>query len=250
MGITSARAGLFTQHLPRHDVGVVLHARDQDFITGTDGGPQIGLGHQIDGLGGAAGEHQLIAVRGALMNARDAVTGAFIQVSGLLAEQVHAAVNIGVVRRVEIHWSPRSPPAAAGPRRRYRDTPAVCRVPGAARIGKSLRTRSTSKPDRARCHQRQLAHCASPALPPAAASGCHASRRRLACRSPHGRKRRSATVGPLLGSSPDCAGKTRAVSSSWPTVAPWLAITSSASISSSGLVSTSACGDSNRLALD
>ena len=48
------RALLFAEHLPRHDVGVVLHGGDQHFIARADMRAAVGLRDQVDGLGGAA----------------------------------------------------------------------------------------------------------------------------------------------------------------------------------------------------
>ena len=53
------RALLLAQHLPRNDVGVVLHRRDQHFVTRADMRPAIGLRHEVDGFGRAAHKDDL-----------------------------------------------------------------------------------------------------------------------------------------------------------------------------------------------
>jgi len=46
-------------HLPRHDIRVVLQRRHQHPITGAQIGSTPGSSHQIDGLSGAAGPDHL-----------------------------------------------------------------------------------------------------------------------------------------------------------------------------------------------
>ena len=57
-------APLLADHLPGDDVGVVLHRRDEHLVARAEMGPAVGLGHQVDGLGGAAGEDDLLGVGG------------------------------------------------------------------------------------------------------------------------------------------------------------------------------------------
>ena len=54
-----ARAGALAQHLPGHDVGVVLHVGDQDLVARRRRGAPEALRHQVDRLGGAAHEDDL-----------------------------------------------------------------------------------------------------------------------------------------------------------------------------------------------
>ena len=56
------RAFFLAQNLPRHNVGVMLHGRDENFIAGADMGAAVALRHEIDGLGGAADEDDLARV--------------------------------------------------------------------------------------------------------------------------------------------------------------------------------------------
>ena len=61
-------AAAFAEHLPRHDVRVVFHVGDQDFIAGRQSLAKR-RGNQVDGLGRAAREHDF-ARRAALMKPR------------------------------------------------------------------------------------------------------------------------------------------------------------------------------------
>ena len=54
-------ARLLAQHLPRDDVGVVLHRGDQDLVAGPTVRRAIALRDQVDGLGRAADEDDLFA---------------------------------------------------------------------------------------------------------------------------------------------------------------------------------------------
>ena len=49
------------EHLPGHDVGVVLQLGDQHLVAGPEPRPGVALRHQIDGLGRAAHEDDLLA---------------------------------------------------------------------------------------------------------------------------------------------------------------------------------------------
>ena len=52
-------APLGGEHLPRHDVGVVLHLGADHDVARAQVGPAPGVGHQVDALGGVLGEHHL-----------------------------------------------------------------------------------------------------------------------------------------------------------------------------------------------
>ena len=58
------RALFFAQHLPGHDVGVVLHGGDEHFVARADVRAAVGLRHEVDGFGGAAHEDDLARVGG------------------------------------------------------------------------------------------------------------------------------------------------------------------------------------------
>ena len=50
--------------VPRHDVGVVLHLRDDDDVAGGEVRTAPRLGDEVEGLGGVLGEHDLVGVAG------------------------------------------------------------------------------------------------------------------------------------------------------------------------------------------
>jgi hypothetical protein len=79
---------------------VVFHRRDEHLVALVEMGPGVGLGHQVDGLGGAAGEDDLLGV-GGVDEAMDFGSGALVGLGRPLGEVVHAAVHVGVVPRVE-----------------------------------------------------------------------------------------------------------------------------------------------------
>ena len=95
------RAGALREQLPRHDVGVVLHLRDDDLglVVHPVGlvGPAEHVGHEVERLGGVLGEDHLVAAR-RVDEGGDLVAGALVQRRGLLGEHVHTAVDVGVVR--------------------------------------------------------------------------------------------------------------------------------------------------------
>ena len=105
---TSAIDGDGTQHgtsalreqLPGHNVGVVLHLADEDDITGTEIGPTPTVCHEVDSLGGVSGEYDFTCAMG-IEKKSHPTAGALELVRGLLAELIHAAVDIGVGRAVE-----------------------------------------------------------------------------------------------------------------------------------------------------
>ena len=94
------RAGALREQLPRHDVGVVLHLRDDDLGLAVHAvglvGPAEHVGHEVERLGGVLGEDHLVAAR-RVDERGDLVAGALVQRRGLLGEHVHAAVDVGVV---------------------------------------------------------------------------------------------------------------------------------------------------------
>ena len=89
-------AGALGDDLPRHDVGVVLEMGEQDLIAGLEVGPTPALGDEVDALGGAAHED---AAPGVLEpeELRDGTAGGFVGGGGLLAQEVDATVDVGVL---------------------------------------------------------------------------------------------------------------------------------------------------------
>ena len=70
--------------------------RDDDLVPRLETRPEEAVGNQVDALGGAADEDDLGAVAGADELA-NAAPGALVRERGPLAEQVHAAVDVGIV---------------------------------------------------------------------------------------------------------------------------------------------------------
>ena len=58
--INQLRTRFLRQQLPGHDVAVMLHLREQDFVAGFDVLRAPGLGHEVDALGGAASENDFV----------------------------------------------------------------------------------------------------------------------------------------------------------------------------------------------
>ena len=100
------RAGLLAQHLPGHDVRVMLEMGNEHLIARLEQGTSIALRDQIDGLGRAAHEHDL-ARRTGVDEARDALACALIQRRRFLAQRMHAAMDVGVMHAARIRPPPR-----------------------------------------------------------------------------------------------------------------------------------------------
>lgn len=95
-----ARAAARGHQLPGHDVGVVLHAGEENHVTRLEPRLCPGIRDQIDREGGAAGQHDFVATR--IDEARQLRARAFVGLGGLVAELVHGAADVGVVAAVEI----------------------------------------------------------------------------------------------------------------------------------------------------
>ncbi|KAG1252062.1 hypothetical protein G6F68_011964 [Rhizopus microsporus] len=100
LGHADGRAGTLGDQLPRHDVGVVLHARHQDHVTGLQPRQRPRVGHQVDGEGGAAAQHQIAGAH--VEEARQLVARTCVGVGGFAAQYMHRAADIGVVAAVEL----------------------------------------------------------------------------------------------------------------------------------------------------
>ncbi len=83
----------FGQHVPRHDIGVVLHLCRQDFVTGLQTFTET-EGDQIDGFGGRLGENDLIDAR--VDKTRNGLTAGLIGVGRFVGQAVQTTVHIGV----------------------------------------------------------------------------------------------------------------------------------------------------------
>ena len=89
-------AGAFGDHLPRHDVRMMLEVREQDLVAGFQVRPAPAFGDEVDALGGAADEDAAAGVLQA-EELRHGHAGGLIGGRGLLAQEVHAAVDVGVL---------------------------------------------------------------------------------------------------------------------------------------------------------
>src|SRR5206468_44303 len=91
----------FPQEMPGHDIGMVLHDRDDDLVAGLDVGFAPGIGHEVDRLGGVAGEDDLLVAAGVeeFCGFRAA---AFIGFGGGVGEVMQAAMHVGVFALVGI----------------------------------------------------------------------------------------------------------------------------------------------------
>ena len=91
----SLRPGALAGELPRHDVRVVLHRRDQHLVAGREVGLPPAVRHQVDPLGGIAGEDDLVRMGGAEERRR---LGArrLERRGGPLRQHVDAAMDVGV----------------------------------------------------------------------------------------------------------------------------------------------------------
>ena len=93
-------AQLLGQHHPRHDVGVVLHLRQQHGVARPQVGPAPRVGHQVERLGGVLGEDDLVGRIGSADEAPGHHAGPLVERRRLLGRGVDAAVHVGVGRLV------------------------------------------------------------------------------------------------------------------------------------------------------
>ena len=93
---SETRAHLLAEHLPGHDVGMVLHGGHDNFIARAEKLPPIALRHEIDRLGGAANENNLLQPAG-VDEAPEFFPRLFVERGRQLAQIMHATVNIGVL---------------------------------------------------------------------------------------------------------------------------------------------------------
>ena len=85
-----------TQEMPRHDIGVMFHHRQNDLVAFNQPLTERGR-DQIDRLGRALGEDNLID-RPSVDQLGDAAAGGFIGLGGFVGEAVQAAVDVGIGR--------------------------------------------------------------------------------------------------------------------------------------------------------
>ena len=84
-----------TQKMPRNDVGVMLHDRQDDLIPGLEvmGAPAIG--HEVKCLGRTRGEHDLILIRNA-QELGDLAAHGLVFVRSQIAQIMQAPMHVGV----------------------------------------------------------------------------------------------------------------------------------------------------------
>ncbi len=90
------RTFFLAQHLPRHDIRMVLQPRNDYLVAGLDESAAIAVHHQIDALGGAAREDDFVLVFG-VDEALRLVPCFFELRGGVLAQGMHRTMNIGVL---------------------------------------------------------------------------------------------------------------------------------------------------------
>ena len=97
-------SALVAQHLPRHDVRVVLHHRDDDLVSRTNANASVGLRHQVDGLGCAPHKDDFLGL-GRVQEAGGRFPRFLVGVGGPLAQQVHTPMHVRVLVRVVANQS-------------------------------------------------------------------------------------------------------------------------------------------------
>ncbi len=93
------RPGLLRGNLPGHDIGMVLHVRDENFITRLQNRFHEAVRHEIDALGRATGKYDLVRVRRA-DQAGHFGPGVFVGIGRLFAQVMHATMDVGIFLRV------------------------------------------------------------------------------------------------------------------------------------------------------
>ncbi len=89
------RALALAQEVPRHDVGMVLHDREHDLVAGLDALAAERVGHQVDGLGGVAGEDDLF-LAGRVEEGAHLLARILVGFGRGIGEIVQPAVHVGV----------------------------------------------------------------------------------------------------------------------------------------------------------
>ena len=89
------RALLLTQHLPRHEVRVVVHGRHHHAVAGAHVGAAVGAGHEVDRLRGAAREHHALR-RPGVDESRQPGARRLVRFRGANREVVGPAMHVGV----------------------------------------------------------------------------------------------------------------------------------------------------------
>ena len=96
------RAFFFTEHLPRDNVGVMLHGGDEHLVAFAHVGAAVCLGDEIDGLGCAANKDDFVGV-GSLDKAPYRLPRLVVCLGGTYAQRMHTAMDVGIVVLVITH---------------------------------------------------------------------------------------------------------------------------------------------------
>ncbi len=86
---------LLAHHLPRHDVGMVFHGRQNDLVARLQPRPREALRHEVDGLGRAAREDDLFGMA-RIEQMLDLDPRILERLGRLLRQGVHAAMDVRV----------------------------------------------------------------------------------------------------------------------------------------------------------
>ncbi len=92
----------FCQLLPGHDVRMVFHFRQNDFVLGPHEAIAPTAGNQVDRGGGTGREDHFVPMR-RLNESTNRLPRFFVQIGALLAEPVNPAMHVGVVPFVGFH---------------------------------------------------------------------------------------------------------------------------------------------------
>ena len=89
-------AAAFAMEMPGHDIGMMLEDREHDLVALADHHAAEGLRHQVDGLGGIAGEDDLVLGR-RVDEPADTFARILESLGRGIGEIVQAAMDIGIV---------------------------------------------------------------------------------------------------------------------------------------------------------
>ncbi len=96
------RSGSLRQLLPGHDVRMVLHLGEQNFIARLDVRLAPTVRHQIDAFGGAVREDHFLA-RCGIDELANFLPRFFVQIGRLIAQPMNAPMHVGVSAGVHVH---------------------------------------------------------------------------------------------------------------------------------------------------
>ena len=136
------RALLLAEHLPGHDVRVVLEAGDQHLVARAHVPAAVGLGHEVDAPRSSRAGGRSRGSRPRPGSAAPSPAPPRRRRSTSMRELVHAAVDVRVVAARRPRARRRSRPAASGRWRRCRGRRAACR--GRSRAGSGTRARTAA----------------------------------------------------------------------------------------------------------